>query len=61
MKEKELVFEEISEGDMLREYTADCSGGVSDCCTRVCTRNHIGASEEDWCRFLAADGGMIQY
>lgn len=36
---KELVFEEVTEEELFADYTADCSGSRSDCCTRVCTRN----------------------
>lgn len=36
MNEKELLFEEVSENELFADYTADCSGGRSDCCTRVC-------------------------
>lgn len=62
---KEIQFEEISENEMFADYTADCSGSRSDCCTRVCTRDcHHGnyvASEEEWGKFLEVKGGVIQY
>ena len=57
---KKLIFEEISEEDYFIGYTAQCSGGVSDCCTRVCTRTGYKTSEE-WGRFLEAEGGVVQY
>lgn len=40
MNEKELLFEEVSENELFADYTADCSGGRSDCCTRVCTSSN---------------------
>lgn len=56
-----LVFEEINESELFSDYTADCSGSRSDCCTRVCTRNQAVASEEDWGKFLEIESGVIQY
>ena len=61
MSEKELVFEEVSENELFDDYTADCSGGRSDCCTRVCTRNDYVSTEEAWGEFLNVEGGVIQY
>ncbi len=61
MEKETLVFEEVSEKALFNEFSEGCSGSRSDCCTRVCTRNHLGATEEDWCRFLEVDGGVIQY
>lgn len=60
---KKLVFEEVSEEEMFADYTAECSGDRSDCCTRVCTRecDEYGITEEDWGKFLAVEGGVIQY
>ncbi|MCC6098596.1 MAG: hypothetical protein LIV25_05100 [Olsenella sp.] len=58
---KDLVFEEVAEEDFFAAYTGGCSGGRSDCCTRVCTRNGAVASEEEWGKFLAVEGGVIQY
>lgn len=58
---KELVFEEIAEEDFFADYTGGCSGGRSDCCTRVCTRDDYVASEQEWGKFLAVEGGVIQY
>ena len=47
-----LVFEEVTENELFADYTADCSGGRSDCCTRVCTRQcndaFEPATEEEW-------------
>lgn len=58
---KEIKFEEISENEMFADYTAECSGSRSDCCTRVCTRDRYVASEEEWGKFLEVEGGVIQY
>lgn len=58
---KNLVFEEVSENELFADYTADCSGNISDCCTRVCTRDNYVATEEAWGKFLDVEGGVIQY
>lgn len=58
---KDLVFEEVAEEDFFADYTGGCSGKRSDCCTRVCTRDGYVASEEEWGKFLAVEGGVIQY
>ena len=62
---KELIFEEIKKDEFFAEYTADCSGKRSDCCTRVCTRECVDddteITEEDWGNFLEVEGGVIQY
>ena len=62
---KKLVFEEVTENELFADYTRDCSGGRSDCCTRVCTRqcvdNNRLATEEEWGKFLEVEGGVIQY
>ena len=44
------------------KYTADCSGGRSDCCTRTCNADEtfVGTTA-DWDAFLAVKGGEIQY
>ena len=44
------------------QYTAGCSGGASDCCTRTCSADptFVGTST-DWDAFLAVKGGQIQY
>ena len=48
---KKIEFEEITEEQLFLEYTAECSGDRSDCCTRVCTRDNIVATAEDWGKF----------
>ena len=57
----EIQFEEVNEKEMFADYTAECSGARSDCCTRVCTRNDCHNIEEVWGEFLAVEGGVIQY
>ena len=59
MKFNEITFEEVSEQEIFSEYSAGCSGGRSDCCTRTCGK--IGVSEEEWGKFLEVEGGVIQY
>ncbi|WP_317368309.1 hypothetical protein [uncultured Tyzzerella sp.] len=57
---KKIQFEEISNNDFFADYTAECSGARSDCCTRVCTRD----DDDDidvWGKFLEIEGGVIQY
>ena len=67
MEKEQLLFEEITENEFFADYTADCSGNRSECCTRVCTRQCNGnnaqrmATEEEWGRFLEVEGGIIQY
>ena len=56
-----LVFEEVKDEELFADYTADCSGGRSVCCTRVCTRDDYVATEEEWGKFLNVEGGVIQY
>ena len=56
-----LEFEEVKEEELFADYTADCSGNRSDCCTRVCTRDRYVATEEEWGKFLNVEGGVIQY
>lgn len=60
MKNK-LLFEEVEEDELFADYTADCSGSRSDCCTRVCTRDDYQYTEEEWGKFLNIEGGIIQY
>ncbi|WGV60436.1 hypothetical protein QIH01_04710 [Brevibacillus brevis] len=59
--EEDFVFEEVDETVMLAAYTRECSGGRSDCCTRVCTRNHEVATEAEWGKFLEVNAGVVQY
>lgn len=56
-----LEFEEVKEEELFADYTADCSGSRSDCCTRVCTKDDYVATEEEWGKFLNVEGGVIQY
>lgn len=61
MERNKLQFEEIKEEELFADYTADCSGSRSDCCTRVCTRDDYVATEKEWGKFLNVEGGVIQY
>lgn len=61
----EVGFVEIKEDEGNRHpnaASAGCSGGRSDCCTRVCSadQNFI-SSAEAWEQFLSIEGGEIQY
>ena len=58
-----LIFEEITETSSFADYTDGCSGGRSDCCTRVCARNGVNPahSQEAWAKFLEVSGGVVQY
>ncbi len=58
---KTLLFEEVTDEELFADYTANCSGGRSDCCTRVCMRDDYEATEEAWGKFLEIEGGVIQY
>lgn len=42
--------------------SAGCSGGRSDCCTRVCSadKNYV-SSADAWEQFLDIQGGEVQY
>ncbi len=73
-EKKVLLFEEIDECEMFAEYTDGCSGSRSDCCTRVCTRECNGdtddggditedddTTEDAWGNFLEIESGVIQY
>ncbi len=43
-------------------YTASCSGGRSDCCTRVCSADaNFVENSEAWERYLSVKGGQVQY
>ena len=47
-------------------YTAECSGARSDCCTRTCSRKcstdaTFAGTNEAWEEFLFLEGGEIQY
>lgn len=65
MKDKDtdldFSFEVIADGTTEMGYTAGCSAGRSDCCTRVCTRYAKPASVEQWGEFLEVNAGVLQY
>lgn len=61
-----LKFSEVDEqnAEGATKYTTTCSGGRSDCCTRVCTRPNIGSDDgslESWDTYLEANAGILQY
>lgn len=58
-EEQDLLFEEVEE-NAFTEYSANCSGSRSDCCTRTCESSSF-ATEEQWGQFLDVQGGVIQY
>ncbi|AFI04799.1 hypothetical protein [Helicobacter cetorum] len=60
---QKLEFKEIKlEIDgVAHHYSKGCSGGASDCCTRVCTRNNESDSLDEWERYLEVDSGVVQY
>lgn len=58
---EKIEFEEINEKELFSDYTDGCSGGRSDCCTRVCGRDMYVATESEWGQFLEVEGGVIQY
>lgn len=62
-KKVKLEFTEVLSAEIGAHYTDGCSGGVSACCTRVCTRNEDASSEnlEDWNDYFAINAGVIQY
>lgn len=47
------------------EYSADCSGSRSDCCTRVCTRDNVNKNDQSsfqaWEKYLEVNAGVLQY
>lgn len=64
MAQVSLQFAEITEKTQGAHYSDGCSGGRSDCCTRVCTRNEANSDENslaEWDRYLEVNAGVIQY
>ncbi len=60
-KKMDFKFQVLSDKEMSSVYTAGCSGGRSDCCTRVCTRYAQPANATQWGKFLEINAGVIQY
>lgn len=61
----DLSFE-IIDKENSASYSDGCSGGRSDCCTRVCTRNGIVNANQDsslqsWEDYLEINAGVLQY
>lgn len=67
MNEKiKIQFTEIKENyKSFANYTNRCSGGVSDCCTRVCTRECHQSDDDSnlqsWEDYLEDISGIVQY
>lgn len=59
----DLSFEVVTKyEDVNAAYTATCSGGRSDCCTRVCTNIVDDISSLDaWEQYLDINAGVLQY
>ena len=65
MQEIVLMFKEV-ELENSAGYSEGCSGGRSDCCTRVCTRNEYALADEDssveaWEKYFEVEAGVVQY
>lgn len=63
LKLEKFGFVEIDETDFSsHNYSRECSGNRSDCCTRVCSKdeNFVG-TVNDWENFLEVEGGQVQY
>ena len=60
-KTMNFSFEVLADEELSCAYTGGCSGGRSDCCTRVCTRYAQPANVEQWGRFLEVNAGDVQY
>ncbi len=65
MKNKvSLKFDKVDEKFENPQYSADCSGSRSDCCTRVCTRMNVASEDgsmEAWDQYLDVNAGVLQY
>lgn len=63
-KEKKGIsfkFMVLNDSQVNAGYSGGCSGGRSDCCTRVCTRYAQPANADQWGKFLEVNAGVIQY
>ncbi|GAA6530432.1 hypothetical protein LPYR103PRE_24050 [Segatella asaccharophila] len=60
-KNVNFKFAVINDSFVNNDYTAGCSGGKSDCCTRVCTRYAQPANTQQWGKFLEVNAGVVQY
>ncbi len=57
-----VEIRDVDGGKSPKEASAGCSGGRSDCCTRVCSADQNFTNSVDaWERFLSIEGGEIQY
>ena len=59
---KEIEEKKSNSTEVQANYTDGCSGEVSDCCTRVCTRDKFDESSLDsWNKYLEIESGVLQY
>ena len=64
VKKVSLKFKEVDASKGTTHYTDGCSGGVSDCCTRTCTRANIKSTDDSlnaWDDYLEVNAGILQY
>lgn len=59
----DLSFEVVDQqATTMSKYSGGCSGGRSDCCTKVCTRiNNEASSTDAWEMYLEVNTGVLQY
>ena len=60
VKTVNFEFKVLSDNEITDGYSGGCSGGRSDCCTRVCTRMAQPADVKQWGKFLEVNAGVIQ-
>lgn len=64
MEKVSLKFESVEENNHNAGYSDGCSGGRSDCCTRVCTRANAKSGDDSlkaWDDYLEVNAGVLQY
>lgn len=64
MENISLKFEKVEENSNGAAYSDGCSGGRSDCCTRVCTRANAKSADDSlksWDNYLEVNAGVLQY
>lgn len=60
--QQDLTFEVVLNSIDSASYTAGCSGGRSDCCTRTCTRQEASHTDMTaWEDYLDINAGVLQY
>ena len=59
---KEIEEKKSNSTEVQANFTDGCSGGRSDCCTRVCGRDKCdNDSLNEWDRYLEIEAGVLQY